>query len=105
MAALTAPLPENCLRTVYLCDDGRDVGKKQFLESLERADVVYVTRPKPKHKQMNGKSENVNNCLRNVIYRGSKSLVGWEGRRWGSGSLSQERMPVWGAWLNKLFRE
>ncbi|CAL5228455.1 g11593 [Coccomyxa viridis] len=65
MAALDAPLPAGCSRTVYLCDDGKNKQKRKWC--LGRApEVVYVSgRQRPKG-EMNGKSANLNNCLRQV---------------------------------------
>ena len=64
-AALDAPLPAGCSRTVYLCDDGKNKQKRKWC--LGRApEVVYVSgRQRPKG-EMNGKSANLNNCLRQV---------------------------------------
>lgn len=73
-AALAAPLPKHCRRTVYLCDDGKDGDKKRFVEGLKRADIVYVTRERPKGvKEMNGKSANVNNLAR-MLYPETESI-------------------------------
>ncbi len=64
-AALDAPLPAGCSRTVYLCDDGKNKQKRKWC--LGRApEVVYVSgRQRPKG-EMNGKSANLNNCLRQI---------------------------------------
>ncbi len=64
-AALDAPLPAGCTRTVYLCDDGKNKQKRKWC--LGRApEVVYVSgRQRPKG-EMNGKSANLNNCLRQI---------------------------------------
>ena len=64
-AALDAPLPAGCSRTVYLCDDGKHKQKRKWC--LGRApEVVYVSgRQRPKG-EMNGKSANLNNCLRQI---------------------------------------
>ena len=40
MAALFAQLPANCKRTVYLCDDGKDIEKKQFIRSLQMSNAL-----------------------------------------------------------------
>ena len=75
-AALDAPLPAGCSRTVYLCDDGKNKQKRKLC--LGRApEVVYVSgRQRPKG-EMNGKSANQNNCLRQ-IYPASPPLPGNE---------------------------
>ena len=65
-AALTAPLPAGCSRTVYLCDDGRDRRKRKWCLSMS-PDVVYVCGRQRRPGEMNGKSANLNNCL-NQIY-------------------------------------
>lgn len=64
MAAYNATLPAGCTRTVYLCDDGKDQKKREWVESLDSDDVVYVSGRKRKGKEMNGKSCNINNCLK-----------------------------------------
>lgn len=62
---MDAPLPAGCSRTVYLCDDGKNKQKRKWC--LGRApEVVYVSgRQRPKG-EMNGKSANLNNCLRQI---------------------------------------
>ena len=42
MALLEAEVPEGCQRTIYLCDDGKDPLKRDWVESLG-ADVIYVS--------------------------------------------------------------
>ena len=68
-AVLEAALPSDTVRTVYLCDDGNDPNKKAYIASLGRADVVYVSGRVRKPNEVNGKSANLNNCLKNVIYK------------------------------------
>ncbi|KAL6757888.1 nucleotide-diphospho-sugar transferase [Haematococcus lacustris] len=66
-AARSALLPAYTRRTIYLCDDGKDP-EKQALVARMGPDVIYVTGRKRKHGEVNGKSANLNNCLKNVIY-------------------------------------
>jgi cellulose synthase/poly-beta-1,6-N-acetylglucosamine synthase-like glycosyltransferase len=66
LAALNARLPDGCSSTVYLCDDGKDLDKRDWISSLRRDDAVYVT-GRPRTGQTNGKSENLNYALR-LIY-------------------------------------
>jgi hypothetical protein len=66
-AALAAPLPADTRRTVYLCDDGNDPNKAAMISRLGK-DCVYVTgRKRDPTGEINGKSNNLNNCLR-LIY-------------------------------------
>lgn len=66
MAALFAPLPANCQRTVYLLDDGRDAEKRKFVHSLRVPHAVYVSGRKRSKGEMNGKSANINNCAKQL---------------------------------------
>lgn len=60
-AAAAAELPRGCSRTIYLCDDGKDVEKRKWIQSMGH-DFVYVSgRQRPKG-EMNGKSGNLNNA-------------------------------------------
>jgi hypothetical protein len=38
-AALAAEMPPSCSRVVYLCDDGRDAAKREYITSLSDAAV------------------------------------------------------------------
>ncbi len=42
MAVREAVLPENCSRTIYMCDDGKDPLKRDWVDSLG-PDVIYVS--------------------------------------------------------------
>ena len=42
MALREAALPENCSRTIYMCDDGKDPLKRDWVDSLG-PDVIYVS--------------------------------------------------------------
>ena len=42
MALREAELPEGCTRTIYMCDDGKDPLKHDWVESLPE-DVIYVS--------------------------------------------------------------
>ena len=72
MAAYNATLPAGCTRTVYLCDDGKDPKKSEWIESLDADDVVYVSGRKRKPGEMNGKSCNLNNCLKQIYPKNPK---------------------------------
>jgi hypothetical protein len=71
---MEADLPPGVTRTLYLCDDGKDPTKQAWLEqtygsSSSKGGTVYVTgRPRQKG-EINGKSANLNNCLKNIVYR------------------------------------
>lgn len=66
-AALAAEVPPGVQRTLYLCDDGKSEEKRAFIASLG-PEARYVTGRTRKPGEINGKSANVNNCLRNVIF-------------------------------------
>jgi cellulose synthase/poly-beta-1,6-N-acetylglucosamine synthase-like glycosyltransferase len=67
--ALDAKLPVGVRREVYLCDDGNDKDKRKLVEEEFRSKGChYVTGRKRKEGELNGKSCNVNNCLKNYIY-------------------------------------
>lgn len=66
-AALSAEVPPGVERTVYLCDDGKSEEKRAFIGSLG-PEAKYVTGRIRKSGEINGKSANVNNCLRNIIF-------------------------------------
>ena len=42
MGLLEAVLPENCTRTIYMCDDGKDPIKRDWVDSLG-PEVIYVS--------------------------------------------------------------
>jgi len=72
LGALKAPLPKNTLRTVYLCDDGKDPTKEEMVRelNLEWGCLEYVSgRKRDPNGETNGKSNNLNHCLKNVIYK------------------------------------
>lgn len=50
MALLEAELPEGCQRTIYLCDDGKDPLKRDWVDSLTD-DVIYVAGESQTHLQ------------------------------------------------------
>ncbi|CAL8466081.1 g5617 [Coccomyxa elongata] len=64
-AALIAPLPAGCQRTIYLCDDGKNKQKRKWCLGMA-PDVVYVSGRSRAKGEMNGKSGNLNNCLRQI---------------------------------------
>ena len=68
LAALHARLPDGCRATVYLCDDGKDADKRDWIAGLARDDAVYVT-GRPRTGETNGKSENLNYALRMIYPR------------------------------------
>jgi hypothetical protein len=55
---------------VYLCDDGNDPKKAEYVASLAEAGAIYITGRKREPGQINGKACNLNNALCNVIYAG-----------------------------------
>jgi cellulose synthase/poly-beta-1,6-N-acetylglucosamine synthase-like glycosyltransferase len=71
LAACRAAVPPSCEMTIYLCDDGRKDDKRRFCEALAASAgprIVYVAgRPRCHGRTLNGKSENLNHCLK-LIY-------------------------------------
>ena len=55
-----------CSRCIYLCDDGRDPEKAQYMQ-LKGQGYVYVAGRVRQPGEMNGKSGNLNNVL-NQLY-------------------------------------
>jgi endoglucanase len=45
MALRESEMPEGCTRTIYMCDDGKDPLKRDWVESLPD-DVIYVSGPR-----------------------------------------------------------
>ena len=68
LAALDARLPALTQRTVYLLDDGNSPEKRDYVEGLCSPHVRYITGRERSPGQINGKSENLNNALRNHIF-------------------------------------
>ncbi len=69
------PATQGCIRTIYLCDDGKDAGKEAWVEGLNRTGeagcpVVYIRGHPREPGEVNGKSGNLNNALSNVLYPG-----------------------------------
>ena len=77
LAARRAAVPPGCEMTIYLCDDGKRADKRSFVESLSATDgphVVYITgRKRNAGRTLNGKSENLNHCLK-LIYPADRGL-------------------------------
>ncbi|KAL3155246.1 hypothetical protein ABBQ32_013178 [Trebouxia sp. C0010 RCD-2024] len=75
-AALEAVLPEGCTRSVYLCDDGGDSTKRKWVQSKaaeKGCSIYYVSGRKRSPGEMNGKSANLNNCLK-MLYPGDRAV-------------------------------
>jgi cellulose synthase/poly-beta-1,6-N-acetylglucosamine synthase-like glycosyltransferase len=74
LAAVDQAYPSDKL-FVYLCDDGKDPLKEEFVKSQQALgkNMHYVTRPE-KYKG-HGKAGNLNYCLRKVIYRGQGKKI------------------------------
>ncbi|KAF8062642.1 VHA-F [Scenedesmus sp. PABB004] len=66
-AALAAEVPPGVSRTLWLCDDGKDAAKAAFIATLGD-DARYVSGRVRAPGEINGKSANLNNALRNVIF-------------------------------------
>lgn len=54
------------LATVYLLDDGKDPEKRAFIRSLGMSNAVYISGRKRAKGEMNGKSANINNAMRQI---------------------------------------
>lgn len=75
-AALEAVLPEGCTQSVYLCDDGGDATKRKWVQSKaaeKGCNIYYVSGRKRSPGEMNGKSANLNNCLK-MLYPGDRAV-------------------------------
>uniref|UniRef100_A0A383V9F4 Glycosyltransferase 2-like domain-containing protein n=1 Tax=Tetradesmus obliquus TaxID=3088 RepID=A0A383V9F4_TETOB len=72
-AAMEVALPPGVTRELYLCDDGKDAEKRAWLEHTygqgHKGQVHYVTGRSRAKGEINGKSANLNNVLRNIIYK------------------------------------
>lgn len=64
-AAATAPVPRGCLKTIYLCDDGKDREKQEWMKSLGQGYVYVSGRTRPQGES-NGKSGNLNNAFAQI---------------------------------------
>lgn len=75
MAAVEAELPPGCYKQVYLCDDGRDPIKQQWIEEANRrfpdCELHYCRRPRHKG-ELNGKACNLNYTLRRIYESSSR---------------------------------
>ncbi|KAK9857954.1 hypothetical protein WJX84_008696, partial [Apatococcus fuscideae] len=68
-AALDAELPRTCQRTVYLLDDGKDAAKRKWCMQMG-SEMVYVSGRRRAPGEMNGKSANLNNAMRQIYPEG-----------------------------------
>ncbi|KAK9826822.1 hypothetical protein WJX81_004238 [Elliptochloris bilobata] len=68
-AAYNARLPDNCSRTIYLCDDGKDKRKRKWCEQMG-PEIIYVSGRTRASGEMNGKSANLNNSLGQIYPAG-----------------------------------
>jgi len=64
-AATAAPLPFGCSKTIYLCDDGKDREKQEWMKSLGHG-YVYVSGRTRAKGETNGKSGNLNNAFAQI---------------------------------------
>ena len=65
LAARRADRPPGTKIFIYICDDGGDPRKRMWVKRLRDPEVLYVSgRDKGGHKDLNGKSANLNHCLR-----------------------------------------
>jgi len=83
--AARPPAAQGCIRTIYLCDDGKDAGKEAWVEGLNRTGeagcpVVYIRGHPREPGEVNGKSGNLNNALSNVLYPGGADPGSHEAR-------------------------
>ena len=65
-----ASMQQGCERTIYLLDDGKDIKKRKWVDTLG-ADVVYVSGRKREAGEMNGKSGNLNNVCSQLYPKGT----------------------------------
>jgi len=71
MACKQADLPPGTVQTIYLCDDGKDKKKRDWMLSFNDPDMVYITGRKRAKDEINGKSNNLNNCLKLIYPKGT----------------------------------
>ena len=64
LAAADALLPEKCMRTVYMMDDGKDADKAAWVAEQGRDDIVYRSGRVREANETNGKACNLNNTLK-----------------------------------------
>ena len=64
IAARRADVPPGSTVHIYLCDDGGDHRKEMWVRNLRDPRVKYVTGRERAGKELNGKSANLNNCLK-----------------------------------------
>jgi hypothetical protein len=67
LAARRADKPAGTRVIIYICDDGADPAKSEWVSSLMDRDVIYITGRDKSQKSKNGKSANLNNTLQ-LIY-------------------------------------
>lgn len=63
LAAKRADRPAGTRIIIYVCDDGADQAKADWVSSLMDRDVIYITGRDKTQKSKNGKSANLNNTL------------------------------------------
>ena len=68
--ATVSSMQQGCERTIYLLDDGKDIKKRKWVDTLG-ADVVYVSGRKREPGEMNGKSGNLNNACSQLYPKGT----------------------------------
>ena len=73
---MAAILPYGCTRTIYLCDDGKDNEKQEWIKSLGSG-FVYVSGRTRAKGEKNGKSGNLNNVF-SQIYPAELEIPGNE---------------------------
>lgn len=65
-ACIRAELPAGCYRTVYICDDGKDPEKAEWVRTVNSPELVYVSGRVRAPGEINGKSGNLNNALTQI---------------------------------------
>lgn len=60
-----------CMCAVYILDDGKDPGKKTWVDSLQDPDMVYMPGHIKTGPEVNGKACNLNATLRLLFPAGS----------------------------------
>eukprot|EP00775_Hariotina_reticulata_P006654 gene6654-6879_t len=79
-AAMEANLPPGARRMLYLCDDGKDPEKQAWLMQKygdgRLGEVHYITGRSRAKGEINGKSANLNNVLKNVVYSDNLAAPG-----------------------------
>jgi cellulose synthase/poly-beta-1,6-N-acetylglucosamine synthase-like glycosyltransferase len=75
LAAKRADRPPGTKLFIYVCDDGNDEKKWNWVQQMNDPEVMYVTGRDKSLRSLNGKSANLNHCLR-LLYPDVEDAAG-----------------------------